>query len=183
MTVFVVARKKKQLSGMLCATAMADILNKRGIEATAAAGEAPGAGTLGVFARLGLLPPEEQASFAGRQVALAGVRSDFADISALREAGITASLDTEYLDTLAAGQPQTIWIWPKGCAATVIKSMYDFYGMEISSGLAGALLTACLEETNLLAHAAEADKKAAASLAAAAGVADMAAFGKELLQR
>ena len=60
--------------------------------------------------------------------------------------------------------------------------MYDFYSMELSRGLAAALLTACLEETRQLAEATEADKKAAAALAAMAGVADIAAFGKDALQ-
>ena len=142
MTVLVAARKNPQLSGMLCAAVMADMLNKRGIEARAVAGEAPTAGTLGVFARFGLLPPEEQASFAGRRVALAGTKSDFADILSVKEGEITASLDADYLNTLLAGHPQTAWNWPQGCVAAILKAMYDFYSMELSKGLAAALLAA-----------------------------------------
>lgn len=182
MTVLVAARKNPQLSGMLCAVAMSDMMNKRGIEAVAVAGEKPAAGTMSVFARLGLLPPEEQVSFAGRRVALAGAKDGFADLPALKEGAVTASLDADYLDTLLAGQPLAAWTWPQGCAATVLKGMHDFYSMELSRGLAAALLTACLEETQQLAKATEADKKAAAVLAAMADVADIAAFGKDMLQ-
>jgi hypothetical protein len=67
---------------------------------------------------------------------------------------------------------------PTGGYASFLKAAYDDCGMELSSGLAGGLLCLLLAETGGPA-AAEA-RKTAETLARLAGVADIAALGREL---
>ena len=183
MTVFVVGAEQPQLSGMICALALADILSKRGSDALPVTREEPAAATREFLRRMGLSAPVKTALLPGQQTALAGRKDAFAGLPGLTDATVVISLDAECFAALSAEHPQVSWAWPKGCAATLLKALYDFYGMEISKGLACGLLAACLEETENLAPgtSTDGDAKAAAALAAAAGIADLQAFGREVL--
>jgi manganese-dependent inorganic pyrophosphatase len=77
-----------------------------------------------------------------------------------------------------------MWVWPVGCSGTVIKAMYEFYGIEIPKGIAGALMLAILNDTVLFKSptCTDADKKAVESLAKIAGVADYKALGMDMLK-
>ena len=182
MTTLALGCKAPQLAGMACAVALADILNKRGIDAAPAAEEEPAPSTLAVLRRLGLAVPGVIASVAGRRVALAGPAGVFQGLPGVAGAEVIAVVDAPALSALSAAEPQVSWAWPSGSTATLLKAMYDFYGMEISRGIAGGLLAACLEETDKLASgkATQGDISAANALAAVAGIADLKAFAKGL---
>jgi len=80
--------------------------------------------------------------------------------------------------------PIEIWVWPVGCSGTVLKNMYDFYGVEIPKGIAGALCCAILSDTVMFKSVTctDADKKAAEELAKIAGITDMMALGMDMFK-
>ncbi|MBU1247243.1 MAG: manganese-dependent inorganic pyrophosphatase, partial [Proteobacteria bacterium] len=67
---------------------------------------------------------------------------------------------------------------------TVIKSMYDFYGVEIPKGIAGALCCAILSDTVMFKSVTctPQDKEAVEALAKIAGIADVKALGMEMFK-
>ena len=55
--------------------------------------------------------------------------------------------DHHKLGDVTTSAPLEAWIWPVGCTCTVLKNMFDFYGVEISKGIAGGMLCAILSDT------------------------------------
>ena len=71
-----------------------------------------------------------------------------------------------------------------GCTCTVLKNMYDFYGVEIPANVAGAMLCAILSDTVIFKSptCTDADKAAVDALAKIAGVDDVKALGMEMFK-
>ena len=182
MTALVIGCATPHMAGIMCAVAMADILNKRGIEAGPVAFSQPDQHVLSVLRRFGLHAPAVIGSLTGHQIALAGAPAFFQELPGFAKATVIAAVDPASLDALSKANPQVSWTWPEGSTATLLKAMYDFYGMEISRGIAGALLAACLVDTDILTSGTttDADRHAVSVLAAIAGVAEYTAFGREV---
>jgi len=102
----------------------------------------------------------------------------------LDEAEILGIVDHHKLGDVTTPNPLEIWTWPVGCTGTVIKAMYDFYGVEVPKGLAGGLLCAILSDTVMYKPptCTEADKKAVEALAKITGVSDVMALGMEMFK-
>ena len=85
---------------------------------------------------------------------------------------------------MTTSAPLEAWIWPVGCTCTVLKNMFDFYGVEISKGIAGGMLCAILSDTVIFKSptCTPADKKAVEELAKIAGVSDVMALGMEMFK-
>ena len=92
--------------------------------------------------------------------------------------------DHHKLGDVTTSSPLEAWIWPVGCTNTVLKNMYDFYGIEIPKNLAGAMLCAILSDTVIFKSptCTPADKKAVEELAKIAGVSDVVALGMEMFK-
>lgn len=182
MAAIVIGHQNPDTDSIISAIAVADLMNKRGIEAIAAAQGAPTPETRFVLDKFGLAAPREVKSVSGEKV----VMVDFSDYAqgpeGLDKAEIIALVDHHKLGDVSTPKPLLIWVWPVGCTGTVIKNMYDFYGMEIPRHLAGGLLCAILSDTVIFKSptTTDEDKKAAAQLARIAGVSDIQALGMEL---
>jgi manganese-dependent inorganic pyrophosphatase len=100
------------------------------------------------------------------------------------DAEILGIVDHHKLGDVTTPNPLEIWTWPVGCTGTVIKSLYDFYGIEIPGNIAGGLLCAILSDTVMFKSptCTEADKKAVKVLAEIAGVTDIMALGMEMFK-
>lgn len=92
--------------------------------------------------------------------------------------------DHHKLGDVTTSAPLEAWIWPVGCTCTVLKNMFDFYGVEISKGIAGGMLCAILSDTVIFKSptCTPADKKAVEELAKIAGVSDVMALGMEMFK-
>lgn len=169
---------------IMSAIAAADLLSKRGIEATASAQGAPTPDAQFVLDKFGLTAPQLVDDVTGKDVYLV----DFSDLAqapkGLAEANVLGIFDHHKLGDVTTSSPLEAWIWPVGCTGTVLKAVYDFYGIEIPKGVAGGLMCAILSDTVMFKSptCTDADKKAVEALAKIAGVADYAEVGMDMLK-
>ncbi len=184
MATLVIGHMNPDTDSIISAIAVADLYTKRGMEAKAVAQGAPTPETEFVLGKFGLSAPEVVDSVAGQKVALV----DFSDLAqgpqGLDSAEVVGIVDHHKLGDVTTSGPLEIWTWPVGCTGTVIKSMYDFYGVEIPKGIAGGMLCAILSDTVMFKSVTctEADKKAVEALAKICGVSDVMALGMEMFK-
>lgn len=184
MSLFVLGHCNPDTDSIMCAIGMADVLSKRGQEAVAAAQGACTPETEFVLGKFGLTAPQVVTSVAGKEVFLVDT-TDMTQLPAdMADAEIKGVVDHHKLGTITTSSPLEMWVWPVGCASTVVKNYYDFYGIEIPKNIAGGLLCAILSDTVMFKSVTttDADKKAVAELAKIAGVADVMALGMEMFK-
>ena len=137
-----------------------------------------------VLKKFGIAAPQVVADVAGKDVYLV----DYSDLAqapkGMDSATVLGIVDHHKLGDVTTSSPLEAWIWPVGCTNTVLKNMYDFYGIEIPKNLAGAMLCAILSDTVIFKSptCTPADKKAVEELAKIAGVSDVMALGMEMFK-
>ena len=184
MSVLVVGHKNPDTDSVISAIAVADVMTKRGIESKAIAQGNVTPETEFVLGKFGLKAPEVVTSVAGNKVVLVD-HSDLPQAPAdLKDAEVIAIVDHHKLGDVTTSSPLLMWVWPAGCTCTVIKGMYDFYGIEIPKNIAGGLLCAILSDTVIFKSPTTTDDdiKAVEALAKIAGVADFKAVGMEMFK-
>ncbi|MDL2267108.1 manganese-dependent inorganic pyrophosphatase [Desulfovibrio sp. OttesenSCG-928-G15] len=184
MAALVVGHKNPDTDSVISAIAVADLMSKRG-EAAKAIMQGPATPeTVFVMEKFGLTAPEVVTSVAGQKVILVD-HSDLAQAPAdLGDAEVIAVVDHHKLGDVTTSSPLLMWVWPAGCTGTVIKGMYDFYGIEVPKNIAGGLLCAILSDTVIFKSptTTEDDKKAVEALAKIAGVSDVQALGMDMFK-
>lgn len=184
MSALVIGHMNPDTDSIISAIAAADLYARRGIDVTPAAQGAPTPETEFVLKKFGLTAPQVVADVAGKDIFLV----DFSDLpqapKGMDSATVLGIVDHHKLGDVTTASPLEAWIWPVGCTGTVLKNMYDFYGVELSRNIAGGLLCAILSDTVIFKSptCTEADKKAVAELAAIAGVDDVVALGMEMFK-
>ena len=184
MSALVIGHMNPDTDSIISAIAAADLYAKRGIDVAAAAQGAPSPETAFVLEKFGLPAPKIVTDVAGQDIFLV----DFSDLAQAPQGMDTATVlgivDHHKLGDVTTAMPIEAWIWPVGCTGTVIKNMYDFYGVELSRNVAGGLLCAILSDTVIFKSptSTEADRKAVEDLAAIAGVDDVVALGMEMFK-
>ncbi|MBD5557156.1 MAG: manganese-dependent inorganic pyrophosphatase [Desulfovibrio sp.] len=184
MSALVIGHMNPDTDSIISAIAAADLYAKRGIDVTAAAQGAPSPETAFVLEKFGLPAPRIVTDVAGQDIFLV----DFSDLAQAPQGMDTATVlgivDHHKLGDVTTATPIEAWIWPVGCTGTVIKNMYDFYGVELSRNVAGGLLCAILSDTVIFKSptCTEADRKAVEDLAAIVGVDDVVALGMEMFK-
>lgn len=182
MSAIIIGHKNPDSDSIVAAIACADLYAKRGLDVVAAAQGNPAPETAFILERFGLKAPEVMTSVAGRDVYvvdysdLAQAPDDFADCN------LKGIVDHHKLGDMTSSSPVEAVIMPVGCTNTILKRMYDYLGFAPSKEIAGTMLCAILSDTVIFKSptCTEADKKAAAELAAIAGINDIAALGMEL---
>jgi len=137
-----------------------------------------------ILEKFGVNAPEIITSGAGKQVILVD-HSDLAQsLDDLKDAEILGIVDHHKLGDVTTTNPLECWIWPVGCTCTVLKAMYDFFGVEIPKSIAGIMLCAILSDTVIFKSATctDQDKEASDALAKIAGESDLAALGMEMFK-
>ena len=184
MSALVIGHMNPDTDSIVSAIAAADLYAKRGIDVTAAAQGAPAPETVFVLEKFGVPAPRIVNDVAGQDLFLV----DFSDLAqapqGMDSATVLGIVDHHKLGDVTTASPIEAWIWPVGCTCTVIKNMYDFYGVELSRNVAGAMLCAILSDTVIFKSptCTEADRKAVEDLAAIAGVDDVMALGMEMFK-
>ncbi len=184
MAILVVGHKNPDTDSIISAIAVADLMTKRGMAAKAIAQGAVTPETKFVLDKFGLKAPEVVSSVAGNKVILVD-HSDLPQAPAdLKDAEVVAVVDHHKLGDVTTSSPLLMWVWPVGCTGTVIKNMYDFYGIEVPKNIAGGLLCAILSDTVIFKSptTTDEDKKAVEALAKIVGVADFKALGMDMFK-
>lgn len=180
----VIGHMNPDTDSIISAIAAADLYTKRGLEVEPAAQGQPTPETAFVLGKFGLNAPAVINDVAGKDIYLV----DFSDLAqapaGMDSATVMGIVDHHKLGDVTTASPLEAWIWPVGCTGTVLKNMYDFYGIEIPAGIAGGLMCAILSDTVIFKSptCTEADKQAVAELAAIAGVEDPVAVGMEMFK-
>jgi manganese-dependent inorganic pyrophosphatase len=184
MAILVMGHMNPDTDSIISAIAVADLLSKRGMEAKAVAQGEVTPESAFVLGKFGLTAPEVVTSVAGQKLWLVDT-TDGAQLPAdIKDAEVVGVTDHHKLGDVTTSNPLEMWVWPVGCCGTVIKAMYDFYGIEVPKGIAGGLLCAILSDTVMFKSVTTtpADKKAVAELAAIAGVADTTTVGMDMFK-
>ena len=184
MSVIVFGHKNPDTDSICAAIAVADLKSKLGLECKPVTQGELTPESKFVLDKFGLSTPETVTSVAGQKVILVD-HSDLAQSpDDLSKAEILGIIDHHKLGDVTTPNPLECWIWPVGCTCTVIKAMYEFYGVEIPKNIAGAMLCAILSDTVIFKSATctDDDKKACEGLAGIAGVSDMTGLGMEMFK-
>jgi len=184
MSVYVFGHKNPDSDTICSAIALADLKSKLGVACTATAQGELAPETKFILDKFGVAAPAVKTSYAGEKVFLV----DTSDLTQLpediKQAEVLGIVDHHKLGDLTTSSPLECWIWPVGCTATVLTSMYKFHGIEIPKNIAGIMLCAILSDTVIFKSptCTPADKEAAAALGKVAGISDLAALGMEMFK-
>ena len=184
MSVYVFGHKNPDSDTVCSAIALADLKSKLGVACTATAQGELAPETKFILDKFGVAAPAVKTSYAGEKVFLV----DTSDLTQLpediKQAEVLGIVDHHKLGDLTTSSPLECWIWPVGCTATVLTSMYKFHGIEIPKNIAGIMLCAILSDTVIFKSptCTPADKQAAAVLGKVAGISDLAALGMEMFK-
>ncbi len=184
MAVYVYGHKNPDSDSVCAAIALADLKSKIGVEAVPVVQGDLNPESNFILEKFGVSAPEIITSGAGKQVILVD-HSDLAQsLDDLKDAEILGIVDHHKLGDVTTSNPLECWIWPVGCTCTVLKEMYDFFGVEIPKSIAGIMLCAILSDTVIFKSATctDQDKEAADALAKIAGESDLAALGMEMFK-
>ncbi len=184
MAVYIFGHKNPDSDSVCAAIALADLKNKLGVESVAAVQGDLNPESTFVLGKFGVNAPELLTSGAGKQVILVD-HSDLAQsLDDLAEAEILGIVDHHKLGDVTTPNPLEAWIWPVGCSCTVLKAMYDFFGVEIPKDIAGIMLCAILSDTVIFKSVTctDKDKEACDVLAKIAGESDLQSLGMEMFK-
>ncbi len=184
MAALVIGHMNPDTDSITAAIACADLLKKLGKDVVPAAQGEPTPETKFVLDKFGLTAPQIVNDVAGKDIYMV----DFSDLAqapkGMDSACVKGIVDHHKLGDVTTAAPLDAWIWAVGCTGTVLKNMYDFYGVEIPRNIAGAILCAILSDTVIFKSptCTDADKKAVEALAKIAGVNDVKALGMEMFK-
>ncbi|MBF0573841.1 MAG: manganese-dependent inorganic pyrophosphatase [Desulfamplus sp.] len=184
MSILVFGHKNPDTDSVCAAIALADLKKKLGEDIAAAAQGEVTPETKFVLGKFGVAAPQVVTSYAGKDVYLVD-HSDLAQSPEdLGKANILGIVDHHKLGDVTTSQPLECWIWPVGCTCTVIKSMYNFFNVDIPKDIAGIMLCAILSDTVIFKSATctSKDRAACEDLAKIAGISDMQALGMEMFK-
>jgi manganese-dependent inorganic pyrophosphatase len=166
------------------ALAAAELLNRTGRPAVAAAQGPVNPETAFVLKRFGLPEPAPVPKLAGQRIGLV----DFSDASQgpadLADAKLVFIADHHKLGGLRTAEPLEAWIQPVGSVNTILFEVFKLNHLDISKSLAGGMLCAILSDTVIYKSVTTTprDRDAAAALAKLAGVKDVRALGLDLFR-
>ncbi|BDM64368.1 manganese-dependent inorganic pyrophosphatase [Shewanella sp. NFH-SH190041] len=184
MPIYVVGHKIPDSDSICGAIALAYLKNQIGEAAVATRLGDISPETQFILDTFGVEAPEYKTSYAGEQVYIVDHSEVTQAPDDIAQATIVGIVDHHKLGDLTTATPLECWIRPVGCSNTVIKMMYDFYGVEIPQQIAGIMMCAILSDTVIFKSptCTTADIRCVEALAAIAGVEDFKALGMEMFK-
>lgn len=184
MSVYVVGHKNPDSDSVCAAIALADLKTKLGVETIPVAQGELNPESAFILGKFGVVAPAVMTSGAGKKVMLVDHSDLSQSLDDLADAEIIGIVDHHKLGDVTTPNPLEAWIWPVGCTCTVVKAMYDYFGVEIPRNIAGIMLCAILSDTVIFKSATctDKDKEVAEALAKIAGESDLQALGMEMFK-
>jgi manganese-dependent inorganic pyrophosphatase len=184
MAMYVVGHKIPDSDSICGAIALAYLKNQIGEAAIATRLGDVTPETQFILDTFGFEAPELKLSYAGEEVYIVDHTEKTQAPDDIDEATVVGVVDHHKLGDLTTSTPLECWIRPVGCSNTIIKMMYDFYGVEIPKNIAGLMLGAILSDTVIFKSptCTTADIKCVEVLAEIAGIEDYKAFGMEMFK-
>ncbi len=184
MAAIVVGHKNPDTDSICAAISLAYLKSKAGVEAKPVAQGELNPESKFVLEKFGLQAPEVVTDATGQKIFLVDHSDKAQSLDNLENGEILGIVDHHKLGDITTPNPIEIWVWPVGCTCTVLKGMYDFYGVEIPKEIAGIMTCAILSDTVIFKSATctEQDVKAAEALAKIAGIEDLKALGLEMFK-
>ncbi len=184
MSLYIFGHKVPDSDSIISAIAMSYLKNKLGIQATPVRQGDINPESQYILDKFNLQAPELKTSFAGEEVYL----TDFSDVAQapddIADATIVGIVDHHKLGDLTTSTPLEAWIRPVGCTNTIVKEMFDYYGVEIPKDIAGAMMCAILSDTVIFKSptCTKLDTKICKELAAIADIEDFKSIGLEMFK-
>ncbi len=135
-----------------------------------------------ILEKFGFEEPLLKKSYAGEDLFLV----DFSDLNQapadIDKANILGIVDHHKLGDITTPVPLECWIRPVGCTNTIIKEMFDYYGINIPEKLSAIMLCAILSDTVIYKSptCTSLDIKISKELAKIAKINDIKALGMEM---
>ncbi|MFW6326199.1 MAG: manganese-dependent inorganic pyrophosphatase, partial [Desulfovermiculus sp.] len=184
MAVYVVGHKSPDTDSVCAAIALADLKSKMGVECKPAVQGELSPESKFVLDKFGCDAPELLKDATDKQIMLVDHSDLSQSLDNLNKGELMGIVDHHKVGDVTTPNPIEVWTWPVGCTCTVLKNMYDFYGVEIPKNIAGIMTCAILSDTVIFKSATctDADKKAAEALAQKAGLDDLQELGIEMFK-
>ncbi|MFC3034415.1 manganese-dependent inorganic pyrophosphatase [Pseudoalteromonas fenneropenaei] len=184
MAMYVVGHKIPDSDSICGAIALSYLKNQIGEEAIPTRLGEISPETQFILDRFGFDAPELKLSYAGEQVYIVDHTEKTQAPDDIDQATVVGVVDHHKLGDLTTSTPLECWIRPVGCSNTIIKMMYDFYGVEIPANIAGIMMCAILSDTVIFKSptCTTADIKCVEALAEIAGVADFKELGMDMFK-
>lgn len=184
MAAYVVGHKSPDTDSVCAAIALADLESKLGIEAKPAVQGEINPESKFVLDKFGLDYPEVVTDATGKQIFLVDHSDLSQSLDNLGQGELLGIVDHHKVGDVTTPNPIWVWTWPVGCSCTVVKNMYDYYGVEIPKNIAGIMTCAILSDTVIFKSATctDKDKEAAEALAKVAGLSDLPDLGIEMFK-
>ena len=135
-----------------------------------------------ILEKFGFEKPMLKTNYAGENVYLIDFMESSQSPSDIAEATILGIVDHHKLGDLKTATPLEMWVRPVGCSNTIVKQMFDYFGVEIPKDLAGMMMCAILSDTVIFKSptCTKEDTKAVKELALIAQIEDPKALGMEM---
>jgi len=186
MSIVVIGHMNPDADSVISSIAVTYLMNKRGFDCISAMQGPVNPETDFILKSFNLTEPQIITSLADRDVILVDTTDIVQLPSDLSKAkSIVAIVDHHKLGGVTTSAPVEVWVWPVGCACTVIEQMYKFYNIEIPSDIAGGMLSAIISDTVLFKSptTTQADRLAVEKLSKIAGISDVQSFGMQILRK
>ncbi len=164
------------------ALSLSYLKNKLGTDSIAARQGELNPETKFILDKFDFKPPVLKTKFAGEDLFIV----DYSDLAQapkdIGEANLKGIVDHHKLGDITTPAPLECCIRPVGCSNTVIKSLYDFHGIDIPKDMASIMLCAILSDTVIYKSptCTQEDIKATQELAKIAEIKDIKALGMEM---
>jgi len=184
MALHVTGHKIPDSDSICSAIAVSYLKNSLGVEAIACKQGDINPETKFILEKFGFDEPITKTSYKGEDVFI----TDTTDLALcpddILDANVLGVVDHHKLGDLTTSTPLEGWIRPVGCSNTIVKEMFDYYGIEIPSNIAGIMLCAILSDTVIFKSptCTKEDTKAVKELAKIAGIDDPKALGMEMFK-
>ena len=184
MALYVTGHKIPDSDSICSAIAVAYLKNALNIEAIACKQGDINPETAYILNKFGFDTPITKNSYAGEDTFITDTTDLVLCPDDILDANVVGVVDHHKLGDLTTSSPLEAWIRPVGCSNTIVKEMFDFYGVTIPSNIAGLMMCAILSDTVIFKSptCTKADTKAVKELAKIAGIDNPKEIGMEMFK-